>query len=71
VPQLAADGAQGSLSLPRHGEKDSQKEGLKYFDSVPSKQPYAAGSTFSMADITLLAVKANEVSRASTSAQRR
>jgi len=37
----------------RQGEK--AKEGLKYFNEVLGRQPYAAGSAFSMADITLLA----------------
>jgi len=45
---------EGRADLGRR-EGDKAKGGLKYFDEVLSKQPYLAGNTFSMADITLLA----------------
>jgi glutathione S-transferase len=34
-------------------EADKAKEGIAYFDGVLSNQPYLAGDSFSMADITL------------------
>jgi glutathione S-transferase len=36
-------------------EGDKAKDGLKYFNEILTRQPYLAGDTFSMADITLLA----------------
>jgi len=39
------------------GEKQKERAlaGMRYFDDVLAKQPYAAGANFSMVDITLFA----------------
>jgi glutathione S-transferase len=37
------------------GQREGDKDGLKYFNEVLTRQPYLAGEAFSMADITLLA----------------